>query len=96
LQDIHNHIRGLNPYPSAWTIFEDNENSWNVKIYETQQHFENPKHPLGKIITSKNTIKITCIDGYLQLDSLQFPGKRKMKATEILNGFQFSDQAKVT
>jgi methionyl-tRNA formyltransferase len=94
LNDIYNHIRGLNPYPAAWTVFEYHKDSWNVKIYETQQLLEKPNHPIGKIITSKNTMKIACADGYLQIDTLQFPGKKKMKTTEILNGFQFSDQAK--
>lgn len=96
IRDIHNHIRGLNPYPAAWAMFEDNQHSWNVKIYDTQMIFENPTHPIGKIITSKNTLKVACRDGYLQLDTLQFPGKRKMKAAEILNGLQLSDTAKTS
>ncbi|WP_439108567.1 hypothetical protein [Flavobacterium paronense] len=86
-------IRGLSPYPTAWCLFKDNEQEWNVKIYEAKIHFENHSYTIGSIITTKKEIKIAVKDGYIQILSIQFPGKKKMAANELLNGITFSDKA---
>jgi methionyl-tRNA formyltransferase len=92
-EDIYNHIRGLNPYPAAWTLFKDGENEWNVKLYEVD--YINLKHenPIGKIFTSKKEMHIFTADGYLDIKSLQMPGKRKMETQQLLNGIVFSDNS---
>jgi len=91
--EIHNLIRGLSPYPSAWCIFKDNDVEWNVKIYESKIISEKHNYEIGKIITTKKEIKMTVKDGFIQLISLQFPGKKKMLAHELLNGITFSEKA---
>ena len=92
-KDIYNLIRGLNPYPAAWTYIKDGDQEWNVKLYDIS--FENEKHnyTIGKIIATKKEIKIMTKEGYLNIHSLQFPGKRKMLAHELLNGIQFTESA---
>jgi len=94
-KEIHNLIRGLSPYPSAWCHFKDNDQEWNVKIYESkiiiEEHFEN----IGKIIATKKELKIAVSNGFIQILSLQFPGKKKMPITEFLNGMSFSEKALV-
>jgi methionyl-tRNA formyltransferase len=92
-EDIYNHIRGLNPYPAAWALFKDGENEWNVKLYEVD--YINLKHenPIGKIFTSKKEMHIFTADGYLDIKSLQMPGKRKMETQQLLNGIVFSDNS---
>lgn len=92
--EIFNHIRGLNPYPAAWTFIHDNNQEWNVKLFDVR--FEEKEHDLevGKILTTKKELKIIVKDGFLEILSLQFPGKKKMNTSEFLNGVQLSSQAK--
>ena len=91
--EIHNLIRGLSPYPSAWTIFKDNDEEWNVKIYEASIIVESHTFKIGKIITSKKQIKVAIKNGFIQILSIQFPGKKKMQVNELLNGIGFSEKA---
>ena len=91
--EIHNLIRGLSPYPSAWCFFKDNGEEWNVKIYEAKVILENHSYTIGKLIASKKEIKIAVKDGFIQIISLQFPGKKKMMTNELLNGIMFSERA---
>jgi methionyl-tRNA formyltransferase len=88
---IFNLIRGLSPYPAAWTYIKDGKNEWNVKIYSAI--FEEKSHVdvIGKITTTKKEIFITTKDGVLKITSLQFPGKKRMLAHELLNGISFSE-----
>ena len=91
--EIHNLIRGLSPYPSAWCFFKDKEQEWNVKIYEAKIIFENHSYTIGSIFTTKKEIKIAVKDGFIEILSIQFPGKKKMQANELLNGITFSERA---
>lgn len=91
--EIHNLIRGLSPYPSAWCFFKDNGEEWNVKIYEAKPIFEKHSYTTGQIISTKKEIKIAVENGFIQIMSLQLPGKKKMLALELLNGVSFSEKA---
>lgn len=93
-EEIHNLIRGLSPYPAAWTYFIDNGNEWNVKIYQATYHIEQHQFEVGRIMATKKEIKIAVRDGFIQILSLQFPGKKRMTSAELLNGISFSDSAK--
>jgi len=91
--EIYNLIRGLSPYPSAWCYFKDGQNEWNVKIYDAKMTVESHSYEIGKIITSKKTIKAATKDGFIAILSLQFPGKKKMLTSELLNGITFNENA---
>lgn len=93
LEHIHNHIRGLSPYPGAWTTIINNGVEEPLKIYATQ--IEPSKHGLqvGKLIADKKSMKVAVKDGYLNLMELQFSGKRRMKVTEVLNGLNLDEDA---
>lgn len=91
---IFNHIRGLSPYPAAWTFIGDDDKEWNVKLYDVAFTPENHSYEIGLLITSKKEIKIAVKDGFLHLNSIQFPGKKKMQTHELLNGIQFSEKAR--
>jgi methionyl-tRNA formyltransferase len=93
--EIHNQIRGLSPYPVAWCFIKDTNQEWNVKIYESKISIEKHSLPIGTIQTNKKEIKVAVSNGFLQIVSLQFPGKKKMTASELLNGMTFSDEALV-
>ncbi|RED18989.1 methionyl-tRNA formyltransferase [Flavobacterium cutihirudinis] len=93
--EINNLIRGLSPYPASWCFLKDKNEELNIKIYEGKLVLEEHSYEFGKLISSKKEIKIAVRDGFIQLLSLQFPGKKRMQAAEILNGITFSDDAKV-
>ncbi len=89
-KDIQDLIRGLSPYPAAWSFFRDETNEWNVKIYESIFVEEVHDCILGKIIATKKEMKIAVKNGFIVILSLQFPGKKRMKILEFLNGITFS------
>lgn len=91
--EIHNLIRGLSPYPSAWCVFKDEDQEWNVKIYESNGIKEKHTFSVGRLIATKNEIKVAVKDGFIQINDLQFPGKRRMLVKELLNGIRFSEKA---
>ncbi|TRX23018.1 methionyl-tRNA formyltransferase [Flavobacterium franklandianum] len=93
-QEIHNSIRGLSPYPSAWCFFQDKNEEWNVKIHEAKMTFERHSMAVGSLICSKKEMKIAVKDGFIEVNSIQFPGKKKMNVRELLNGIAFSENAK--
>jgi methionyl-tRNA formyltransferase len=93
--EINNLIRGLSPYPAAWCFFSDKSDEWNVKIYESEIIFEEHTHAIGQLICSKKEMKVAVENGYIEILSLQFPGKKRMKTQELLNGIVFSETAKV-
>lgn len=94
-KEIHNLIRGLSPYPCAWTFFIDGENEWNVKIYDALFVEEEHNYLVGRIHSSKKELKVAVTDGFIEVKALQFPGKKKMKTIELLNGVHFSSEAQV-
>lgn len=87
---IFNHIRGLCPYPAAWTFIKDGANEWNVKLYDCE--FETAQHnfSVGQLLTTKKELRIATKDGFIKANNLQFPGKKRMQTQELLNGIQFS------
>jgi len=93
--DIHNQIRGLSPYPSAWSFMKDNEQEWSVKIYDADFQAEIHHEQSGKIFPTKKELKVAVQDGYIRICSIQFPGKKKMSIAEVLNGTKFSEKAYV-
>jgi methionyl-tRNA formyltransferase len=93
--EINNLIRGLSPYPSAWCFFTDRDEEWNVKIYEAKIILEPHSHAIGSMVCTKKEIKVAVENGYIQILSLQFPGKKKMNTSELLNGITFSENTKV-
>lgn len=90
---IHNQIRGLSPYPASWCFFTDGEQEWNVKIYESEISIEAHQFEIGKILATKKELKIATLDGFIIVKSLQFPGKKKITAQELLNGMSFSENS---
>jgi methionyl-tRNA formyltransferase len=90
---IFNLIRGLSPYPAAWSYIIDGTNEWNVKFYEATFETSTHSKKAGTIITTKKDFIIYTTDGFLKITWLQFPGKKKMQAHELLNGITFTENA---
>ncbi len=77
-------IRGLSQYPCAWFLLKDKA----VKIYHADKLEEAHTKTPGEIATDNKTwMHVYCTNGYLNINELQFPGKKRMKVSEFLNGF---------
>lgn len=91
-KDIHNHIRGLSPYPCAWSELQLNndEDPVSVKIYESEPITSTHQQTIGSIATDNKTyLHIACKDGFIAIKQMQLPGKRAMSIVDILNGYKF-------
>lgn len=82
VEEVHNKIRGLNPFPIAWTTW----NNEKVKIYQSEKIYNISQNP-GKIIIKDDNLLVGCKDGAIAIKLLQLPGKKKMNAQEFINGF---------
>ena len=92
---IYNKIRGLNPFPSAWTTLSTNDSEINTKIYEVEKEYETHTIASGTIITTKKEIKVAVKNGFINIKTLKLSGKKKMDAISLLNGFSFSKDSKM-
>ena len=95
IDDIYNHIRGLSPYPGAWTNLINGEEKIFVKIYATAKEKTDHQLQVGEIEATKKELKIAVDGGYINLLEMQLPGKRKMKVTDVLNGLNLQKNAKM-
>lgn len=93
-ETIYNLIRGLSPYPAAWCFFADVDQEWNVKIYEAEFIGEPHTYNIGSVLTAKKSLSIAVKDGWIQILSLQLPGKKRMSVSELLNGVSFTEKAR--
>lgn len=94
-KEIYNHIRGLSPYPVAWTQLENGEEVLRCKIQQADYTLEKHNLELGKISLVEKQLLVATKDGFIKIEELQLPGKRKMKTKDLLNGYQFTENAKM-
>ena len=97
IEKIHNKIRGLSPYPAAWTNFIQDNESKSVKIYKGyfEHNQENSDKP-GQIKFEKNQIKILLSDGIYYVEELQPEGKKRMTDKDFINGLQDKSDWKIS
>ncbi len=88
-QSNHNKIRGLSPYPTAWTeLSAPSKENITLKIFRTSLEKCSHQHTPGTILSDqKKYAKIACANGYLSLTDLQLAGKKRMGIEEFLRGF---------
>jgi methionyl-tRNA formyltransferase len=89
---LYNHIRGLSPYPAAWTVLKDENGNevTTIKVYKTgePEPFTGNERPVpGAILADRKTLRVACADGWLQVLSLQQSGKKRMDTDAFLRGF---------
>jgi len=95
IDSIYNKIRGLNPFPAAWTIIKDNDEEVSAKIYAIKKEIEDHNFSFGKIIATKKELKVAVHKGYIIIEEIKLSGKKKMDSKSLLNGYSFSSEAKV-
>ena len=83
-------IRGLSPYPAAWTrLLREEQEANSAKIFEARFETGGPEAPCGTIDTdNRKYLRIRCADGWIDVLSLQLSGKKRMAAQELLLGFR--------
>ena len=89
---LYNHIRGLSPYPAAWTVLHDPDGNelTTLKVYATgePEPFNSGDKPMpGVIVADRKTLRVACGDGWLELLSLQQSGKKRMDTDAFLRGY---------
>lgn len=89
LQNIYDFVRGMSPYPAAWTeIHTADGASVAVKIYEVAREVASHDKEWGALLTDgKKYVKVAVDGGYIQLLSIQIPGKKRMAVDDLLRGF---------
>lgn len=87
---VYNHIRGLSPYPAAWTILKNQAGEEKIlKIYAAEKEILPVNVKPGTILSDdQNTLEIACRDGIIRLTRIQLEGKKKMDAPEFLRGMK--------
>lgn len=92
-ETIYNHIRGLSPYPTAWTeLYITNKSPLSIKIFTANFIQADVQLPIGSIVTDgKSYLHAVCSDGLVVIKEMQFPGKRSMAVDEILRGYKFEE-----
>jgi methionyl-tRNA formyltransferase len=90
MNSIHNLIRGLSPYPAAWTeIYNSDKKSIQLKIFSTRKEEVIHNNEIGEIITDLKTyFKVSVNNGFINILELQMAGKKRMPVNEFLRGFQ--------
>ena len=85
---LYNHIRGLSPYPAAWSQIVDGQGcSHHVKVFATSEPIAKSEPSPGVITADGKHLVVDCADGQLEILSLQLSGKRRMPAPDFMRGF---------
>jgi methionyl-tRNA formyltransferase len=90
-REIYDFIRGLSPYPGAWTeLTTPKGDALNLKVFETEKINRSPELPAGIIVSDgKKFIDVSAKDGFIRLKSIQQAGKKRMSVEEFLQGYRF-------
>lgn len=97
VKQIYDFIRGLSPYPAAWTELCMADGSRQMlKLYAAEKIFTTHEMKVGDIRTDKKTyFQIAVKDGFINVLSLQLAGKKRISVGEFLRGYRSSDNNRV-
>lgn len=95
-EKIYNLIRGLSPYPTAYTEFVDkNKQTLSVKIFISEMEEVNHSLNTGDVQSDGKTyLKVACSNGFILIKELQMAGKKRMLVEEFLRGFKIDSDFK--
>lgn len=97
-ESVRNLIRGLSPYPAAWTelVHSQTAETLTAKIYSALRDNNHlPGAPGTLQSDGKTFLKIACVDGWLSITDIQLSGKKRMKIEELLRGFHHMEEWKI-
>jgi methionyl-tRNA formyltransferase len=82
---IYNFVRGLSPYPAAFTFLRGKK----LKIFSTKKEYSTTLENPGEVVTdNKSFLKFACNNGYISITELQLEGKKKMAIEDFLRGWR--------
>lgn len=85
---LYNFIRGLSPYPAAWTMFGNDQ----LKVFWAEPKMQEHDHPKGMLFpTGKDQLWVAVEGGFMQLEQLQLAGRQRMSVAEFRNGFTITE-----
>jgi len=85
LSSIYNFVRGLSPYPAAYTTLQER----SFKIFTVSKEEISHGNRVGTIISDKHNVKVAVRDGYIHLLEIQLEGKKRMGISEFIKGYRF-------
>lgn len=89
--EVHNLVRGLAPYPTAWSVIcSAGAELGTLKVFETRRT-DIPAVTPGRVIVDGSRLTVDCADCALEILSLQAPGKRRMPTADFLRGMRLTD-----
>ena len=90
IDEIHDFIRGLSPYPGAWTeLVSPMHNDYALKIFKSSKEIFPTSLPLGTILTdNKSQLKIVVKGGFISILELQVPNRKRTGVAEFLKGYK--------
>ncbi|WP_411768557.1 methionyl-tRNA formyltransferase [Winogradskyella sp. A3E31] len=95
LNNIYNKIRGLNPFPSAWCYLINGDAKETIKLYDSKKIKETHNYNVGDVVVREKELFVACKSGFIKIEKLQLPNKRKMDSKSLLNGYEFKENAKM-
>lgn len=86
---IHNLVRGLSPYPAAWSELVKSDELLSMKIFKTEKEVTEHDYTVGTLLTdARSFLRVACVDGFLSILELQLAGKKRMPIRDFLLGFK--------
>jgi len=95
-KQVYDFVRGLSPYPGAWTTLVAPDGKETVlKIFKTRKTGRSAGQGSGTLLVDGKSLLVACADEWLELVELQLAGKKRMQATDFLNGMKQVADSKV-
>ena len=94
---VYDFVRGLSPYPAAWTELRKPDGSVEtLKIFQTAKIEQTHQLPTGTIRTDGKTyLRVAVLGGFIDVLSLQLPGKKRLPVAELLRGYHITEEYKM-
>ena len=90
VEEVHNLIRGMAPYPTAWTQIQKEDQIKSIKLFESRKK-ENGQNHSHQIKVEDGQLYFGCADGWVQIVEMQLEGKKRMPVSDFLKGFQINE-----
>lgn len=90
-ENVHNFVRGMSPYPTAWSeiTLPGQSESFIFKVFLTETEHSNHLHEPGSVVADgRKVLKVAVRDGFILLKEIQAPGKKRMETGEFLRGLR--------
>lgn len=94
-ENIYNLVRGLSPYPLAWSILRHGDDQISCKISKVKFKKDKHEHHNGFVLCDHNSLFVVVKNGFIEIVEIKLSGKRLMKTKDLLNGFEIKHPVKM-